>query len=203
MQGGIVKVKGAFPRILGDLTRPHEDCTVQEVDATLHNLQIEQNLTGEAGGEEPVHSQDGEDFSNSNAAIQAAQQEGVQDSPANSNILDVLFTKPDHVVPDNVVPVRENTEDNSLENQENPPAPTEPTKRRRPRRVFDMSTDFLKMFRGPLPQDIIAALTVIFNLEEPGADDLDEAMAAIAGEAIDDFQDASDNLQTESVRAAA
>nr|TKW21397.1 hypothetical protein SEVIR_4G161501v2 [Setaria viridis] len=47
--------------------------------------------------------------------------------------------------------------------------------------------EFLSMFQGPVPQDIIVALTAIFNLNDPVAEQLDEAMVVAAGEAIEDF----------------
>lgn len=62
--------------------------------------------------------------------------------------------------------------------------------------------EFLAMFQGPLPQDVITALTVAFNLEDPVAEELDEAMAVVAGEAIADIQEANNNLQAEALQAA-
>lgn len=62
--------------------------------------------------------------------------------------------------------------------------------------------EFLAMFQGPLPQEVIAALTAAFNLEDIHADDLDEAMAAVAGEAIADIQEATTTLQAEALQAA-
>lgn len=59
--------------------------------------------------------------------------------------------------------------------------------------------EFLAMFQGPLPQDIIAALTAAFNLEDLAAQELDAAMAAIAGEAIEDIQ--AETLQLENSQA--
>nr|TKW29048.1 hypothetical protein SEVIR_3G369800v2 [Setaria viridis] len=60
--------------------------------------------------------------------------------------------------------------------------------------------EFLSMFQGPVPQDIIAALTAIFNLDDPVAKQLDEAMATVAGEAIEDFQEEA-SRQPEAVQA--
>lgn len=67
------------------------------------------------------------------------------------------------------------------------------------------------MFQGPLPQDVIAALTAAFNLDDPVAEELDEAMARVAGDAIEDIQGEAvhpgageaDNSQEEAVQAAA
>lgn len=54
------------------------------------------------------------------------------------------------------------------------------------------------MFQGPLPQDIIAAFTVIFNLEDIDALD---ALAAVVGDGIADLQDGALNLQAEAQQA--
>ncbi|CAN6362519.1 unnamed protein product [Urochloa humidicola] len=82
-------------------------------------------------------------------------------------------------------------------------APARPAPQKRRRRVFDMSTEFLAMFQGPLPQHIIAALTIAFNLDDTGADELDEALAAVAGEGIDDVHQGADNFQAGGLPAAA
>ncbi|CAO2179632.1 unnamed protein product [Urochloa humidicola] len=84
-----------------------------------------------------------------------------------------------------------------------PPAPALSPRRQRRRRVFDMSVEFLAMFQGPLPQYIVAALTAAFNLDDEGADELDEALAAVAGDAIEDLQDEAANIQVEAQAAAA
>ncbi|CAN6209250.1 unnamed protein product [Urochloa humidicola] len=49
--------------------------------------------------------------------------------------------------------------------------------------------EFLAMFQGPLPEYIVAALTAAFHLDDDGAEELDEALAAVAGEAIEDLQE--------------
>ena len=59
------------------------------------------------------------------------------------------------------------------------------------------------MFQGPLPHYIVAALTSAFNLEDEGAEELDEALAAIAGEAIEDLQVEAANIQVNAQAAAA
>lgn len=59
------------------------------------------------------------------------------------------------------------------------------------------------MFQGPLPHYIIAVLTAAFNHEDEGAEDLDEALAAIAGEAIEDLQVEAVNIQVHAQAAAA
>lgn len=60
---------------------------------------------------------------------------------------------------------------------------------------------------------MIAALTAAFNLDDPVAEELDKAMARVAGDAIEDIQgeaavhpgagDADNNSQEEAVQAAA
>ncbi|KAJ1273951.1 hypothetical protein BS78_05G025300 [Paspalum vaginatum] len=64
-----------------------------------------------------------------------------------------------------------------------PPAPL----RRRQRRVFNMSSEFVAMFNGPLPSDIIAALTEVFNLDDDGANATDEALLNLVGEGLVDL----------------
>ncbi|CAN6216363.1 unnamed protein product [Urochloa humidicola] len=64
-----------------------------------------------------------------------------------------------------------------------------PARRPRQRRTFDMSAEFIAMFAGPLREHIIAALTTIFDLEEEGAELLNEVLLEHAGEGIHDLQD--------------
>ena len=63
--------------------------------------------------------------------------------------------------------------------------------------------EFLAMFQGPLPHYIVAALTAAFNLDVDGAEELDEALAAVAGDAIEDLQDEAAGLQVSAQAAAA
>ncbi|CAN6241233.1 unnamed protein product [Urochloa humidicola] len=62
--------------------------------------------------------------------------------------------------------------------------------------------EFLAMFQGPLPHYIIAALTAAFNLEDDGVEELNEALAAVAGDAIEDLQDEANNIQLQAQAAA-
>ncbi|KAJ1269544.1 hypothetical protein BS78_07G219700 [Paspalum vaginatum] len=78
-----------------------------------------------------------------------------------------------------------------------------PARRRHRRRVFDMSTEFLALFQGPLLQEMIAALTALFNLEDVNAEDLDAALLEMAGEGVADFQDGVAQLQAEASQRAA
>ncbi|KAJ1259498.1 hypothetical protein BS78_10G160600, partial [Paspalum vaginatum] len=47
--------------------------------------------------------------------------------------------------------------------------------------------EFVAMFSGPLPVDIIAALTEIFNLDNGDVGAADEALLSIMGEGVDDL----------------
>ncbi|CAO2182359.1 unnamed protein product [Urochloa humidicola] len=51
--------------------------------------------------------------------------------------------------------------------------------------------EFIAMLVGPLPEHIIAAMTTIFELDDEGADLLNEALLEHAGQGIHDLQDAS------------
>lgn len=42
--------------------------------------------------------------------------------------------------------------------------------------IDEVLRDFLSMFRGPLPENIMAAMTAIFHLDDEGANMLDEAL---------------------------
>jgi len=50
--------------------------------------------------------------------------------------------------------------------------------------------EYMAMFSGPLPADIIAALSAIFNLEESVDTELDDALIGLAGEGVGDIQEA-------------
>ncbi|CAO2040102.1 unnamed protein product [Urochloa humidicola] len=47
--------------------------------------------------------------------------------------------------------------------------------------------EFVGMFKGPLPERIIATLTTIFGLEDDGAEMLNDALLEYAGEGADDL----------------
>nr|TKW28834.1 hypothetical protein SEVIR_3G354300v2 [Setaria viridis] len=47
--------------------------------------------------------------------------------------------------------------------------------------------EFLAMFTGPLLDNIIAAMTEIFNIDNDEADELDKALIAMVGEGIDEL----------------
>jgi hypothetical protein len=54
--------------------------------------------------------------------------------------------------------------------------------------IDDVLRDFITMFQGPLPGTVVAALTAIFDLDDEGADLLDNALLQHAGEAVVDLQ---------------
>ena len=62
--------------------------------------------------------------------------------------------------------------------------------------------EFLAMFQGPLRHYVVATLTAAFNLNDDGTEELDEALAAVAGDAVDDLQDEAANLQVLAQAAA-
>ncbi|CAO2169183.1 unnamed protein product [Urochloa humidicola] len=75
-----------------------------------------------------------------------------------------------------------------------PPSLAPPTRRRR--RTFDMSREFVAMFNGPLPQDIVAALSEMFNIgNDDDADELDQALAGLVNEGVAELQDAVQEMQ--------
>ncbi|XP_066367180.1 uncharacterized protein [Miscanthus floridulus] len=69
-------------------------------------------------------------------------------------------------------------------------APPAVQRRRRQRRVFDMSSEFVAMFNGPLPEQVIAALAEMFNLDDGPAMEINETLIDLAGEGIADLQEA-------------
>lgn len=53
--------------------------------------------------------------------------------------------------------------------------------------IEEVLQDFISMFRGPLPEHIVAAMTAIFELDDDGINVLDEALLQHAREAVDDL----------------
>jgi hypothetical protein len=49
------------------------------------------------------------------------------------------------------------------------------------------------MFTGPLPQDIVAAMTALFGLDDEDDDEVNEALLQMSGEGVDDLQQDSSN----------
>ncbi|CAN6197057.1 unnamed protein product [Urochloa humidicola] len=62
--------------------------------------------------------------------------------------------------------------------------------------------DFVAMFNGPLPQDIIAALSEVFNINnDDDADELDHALASLVNEGIAELQEDAQEGQAQAVAA--
>ncbi|CAL4949666.1 unnamed protein product [Urochloa decumbens] len=85
------------------------------------------------------------------------------------------------------------------------PSPV-PARRPRQRRVFDMSSaalqDFVAMFNGPLPQEIIAALSEMFNIgNDDDVDDLDQALEGLVNEGIAELQEDAHEVQAQAAAA--
>ncbi|WVZ93660.1 LOW QUALITY PROTEIN: hypothetical protein U9M48_039625 [Paspalum notatum var. saurae] len=57
--------------------------------------------------------------------------------------------------------------------------------------------EFLALFRGPLPQEVIAALNVLFKLEDANAEVIDEALMQVAGDGISDLHKGVATMQEE------
>ncbi|CAO2142046.1 unnamed protein product [Urochloa humidicola] len=53
--------------------------------------------------------------------------------------------------------------------------------------VEEVLRDFIGMFTGPLPEHVIAAMTTIFDLDDEGADALNDALIEHAGEGLNDM----------------
>ncbi|CAO2039038.1 unnamed protein product [Urochloa humidicola] len=53
--------------------------------------------------------------------------------------------------------------------------------------VEEVLRDFIGMFTGPLPEHVIAAMTTPFDLDDEGADALNDALIKHAGEGLDDM----------------
>ncbi|KAG2651361.1 hypothetical protein PVAP13_1NG359138 [Panicum virgatum] len=122
-------------------------------------------------------------------------------SPVGPALVDCLFVAPTPpLLNHDGIPQNDNAPTRDVPT---PPAPAPPTKRQRRRRVFDMSAEFLAMFQGPLPHYIVAALTTTFNLDDDGAEELDEELATVAGDAIVDLQDEAESLQVQALAVAA
>jgi hypothetical protein len=51
--------------------------------------------------------------------------------------------------------------------------------------------DYIAMFNGTLPTDVIAALTEIFNLGTEEANEADDALIRMVGEGVEELRDAA------------
>jgi len=57
--------------------------------------------------------------------------------------------------------------------------------------------DYINMYSGPLPQNIIAALSTFFGIHDEFTMQLDEAMMELAGVGIDDVQEVTNDNDNE------
>ncbi|CAL4964386.1 unnamed protein product [Urochloa decumbens] len=125
-----------------------------------------------------------------------------QAAPAsNAALLDALFVRPATPILQHQ-PVTEDMNKQSGDTLQQSTAPSPAPPKRRRQRVFDMSTEFLATFQGPVPEHIIAALTAAFNLDGEDGGELDAALAAIAGDAVDDLNVDAVAQQAPAVMAA-
>ncbi|KAG2560249.1 hypothetical protein PVAP13_8KG042300 [Panicum virgatum] len=56
------------------------------------------------------------------------------------------------------------------------------------RPIEELLQEFISMFTGPLPEQIVAAMTAIFDLDDEEADSVNEALLQYAGDAVEDLQ---------------
>ncbi|CAO2145654.1 unnamed protein product [Urochloa humidicola] len=57
------------------------------------------------------------------------------------------------------------------------------------RSIEDVLQDFISMFTGPLPENIMTAMTAVFDLDDDEAEEVNDAMLHHADEGIDDLQE--------------
>lgn len=62
--------------------------------------------------------------------------------------------------------------------------------------IEEVLRDFISMFRGPLLEHIMAAMTAIIDLDDEGADMLDEALIRHAGTTVADLQEVNEASAT-------
>jgi hypothetical protein len=55
--------------------------------------------------------------------------------------------------------------------------------------------EYIAMFHGPLPQDIIAALTAILNIDNDDDNTLDQVLAGLVNEGVVKLQDDVQELE--------
>ena len=57
--------------------------------------------------------------------------------------------------------------------------------------IENVLQEYLAMFSGPLPSEILAALTAAFNLDDEEVEQMDFDLAALVGDGIGDVEDAA------------
>ena len=60
-----------------------------------------------------------------------------------------------------------------------------------------LKSHYINMYSGPLPQNIIAALSTFFGIHDEFTTQLDEAMMELAGVGIDDVQEVTNDNDNE------
>ena len=59
------------------------------------------------------------------------------------------------------------------------------------RPIEELLKEFINMFTGPLPEQIVAAMTAIFDLDDDEAESISEALLQHAGDSINDLHEAT------------
>ncbi|KAG2569703.1 hypothetical protein PVAP13_7NG435550 [Panicum virgatum] len=54
--------------------------------------------------------------------------------------------------------------------------------------IKEVLQEFIAMFSSPVPQDIVAAMTALFGLDDDAEDEVNDTLLQTAGEAVDDLQ---------------
>ena len=54
--------------------------------------------------------------------------------------------------------------------------------------IEEVLQEFIAMFSGPVPQDIVATMTALFALDDDAEDEVNDTLLQMAGEAVDDLQ---------------
>ena len=57
------------------------------------------------------------------------------------------------------------------------------------RPIEELLQDFISMFSGPLPEQIVAGMTAIFDLDDDEAENVNDALLQHAGATIEDLQE--------------
>ncbi|CAN6237623.1 unnamed protein product [Urochloa humidicola] len=166
------------------------------IPAPNSNAQEPDSGTPTSGGKAPVEAPEPELVHDVLAPVPRSEELQQASNKSGAALLDCLFINPAPPLLHHDDMLRDGTDALHKGTDAPPPSvPSPPPKRQRRRRVFDMSTEFLAMFQGPLPDYIVAALTSAFNLDDDGAEELDEVLVAVAGDAIEDLQDEANTAQ--------
>jgi len=58
--------------------------------------------------------------------------------------------------------------------------------------VEQLLAEYVAMYNGPLPSQIVAALSSVFGLDDDLTDQLDDAMLELVGEGVQELQEGGD-----------